>query len=649
MATALNSRSGVLHDLIILGCVVLCCILSAGCRREGSKTIETAGTEFLMTPESLPDWAQPGRLRCTRWDGGPLEAEKGRLTEWPYYTSTDEQRVMEAVRNWYDLRTIEFLKAGHFNWVWVTWSNGFSLQTERPQWEQLRKYIDECHKNGIKVTAYDSISNMFWEDMLQNEPLFSPLWVATTRDGIPIYHRFPHRLNADISRPDWLSYSRTRIQEALAAGADGFWIDNTSGGAGLDNVRRFLAEISQEASKVGRKIVLLSNYNRSIYTWARYQNGVATEDGREPGYYPTDPQDERLVTNAGLLRYQVGISEGWRPVTAEYGGRHGGKWRMLTPMEPKKWQLSLAESAAFQAALQTYFEGTFQRDLYFGNPKALENLKAIGQYNQFLQENENYYTSPQSVAKLAIISDTSDRIVPLLNDLAAMNVQFDILFNYQEPDLPTLKKYTVVLLPNTNPVSERLCANLAQFTRQGGTLIAVGDASVYPGPGETRNDFGLAEVLGVSLRKLPKDKTTNLVGSGKAIYYPAYGDIARVLSIPDDPSWLSLNRNLLADLGHELKSLAGSSETLSVHAPPTVLYNVVRQAEPRRLVLHLLNYAQEPTFDITVEVRAPVGHVESRSPDVPGVVSLPVKTNGTVSTFEAPRLVTYSLISIDAP
>jgi hypothetical protein len=556
---------------------------------------------------------------------------------------------MEADRDWYNPRTIEFLKAGHFNWVWVTWSNGFSLQTERPQWEQLRRYIDECHKNGIKVTAYVSISNIFWEDMLQNEPLFSPAWVVTARDGTPIYHRFPHRLTANISYPAWLTYSRTRIQEALAAGVDGFWIDNTFGGLGLDNVRRFLSEIPQEAAKVPRKIVLMSNYNRPIYTWAQYQNAVATEDGREPGYYPTDPQDERLITNAGLLRYQFGISDGWRPVAVEYGGRHGGKWRMLIPMEPKKWQLSLAECAAFQAALQTYFEGTFQRDLYFGNPRALENLKAIGQYNQFLQENENYYTNPQSVAKIAIISDTTDRIVPLLNDLAAMNVQFDVLFNYEEPNLQTLKKYAVVLLPNTNPISNRLCATLVQFTRQGGTLIAVGDASVYPGPGEIRNDFGLAEVLGVSLRKLPMEKTTNLVGYGKAIYYPTYGDIARVLSIPDDPSWLTLNRNLLADLGRELKSLASNSETLSVHASPTVLYNVVRQDEPRRLILHLLNYAQEPISGITVEVRAPVGHVESRSPDLPGVASLLVKTNGTINTFEVPRLVTYSLISISVP
>ena len=73
----------------------------------------------------------------------------------------------------------------HFNLIWVTFSAGFSIPTEKVQRDLLRVYIEECHKHGIHVMAYESVANMFWEEMYQNMPE-SKNWVSIGSDGKPV-------------------------------------------------------------------------------------------------------------------------------------------------------------------------------------------------------------------------------------------------------------------------------------------------------------------------------------------------------------------------------------------------------------------------------------------------------------------------------
>jgi hypothetical protein len=126
-------------------------------------------------------------------------------------------------------------------------------------------------------------------------------------------------------------------------------------------VAHLIDELYEVVGKVNPHFVTMSNYNQGMYTWQRQQNGVTTQDGREPGYY-TDKAEPYLVTNAGLIRYNSGVIEGWRPVSVEDGLRHSGD-RMLTLMLPQKWQLAIAECAMYHASLEVYFEGLFLRDV----------------------------------------------------------------------------------------------------------------------------------------------------------------------------------------------------------------------------------------------------------------------------------------------
>ena len=579
----------------------------------------------ILNPQNVPASFQTGRFRSARWDGGPIEAEKGVLSHWPNYTEDDPRQVLQATRDWYNPKTIGLLKMAHINWAWVTWSTGFSPATEKKQWELLGPYIEMCHRNHIQVAAYISVGNMFWKDMFEHLP-GSIGWVQRDFQGAPLFYGRPNRYMADIRGPDWIDLQKNRVQAAAQAGADALWIDNTFSYHGEENVARFIDALYAEATRVNPHFVIMSNYNRAIYTWGKLQNGVSTEDGQEPGYY-TDQQPPYMVTNAGLLRYSYAVGEGWRPVSMEYGGRHWGD-RMTTPMAPKKWQLAIAECALHHVSLELFTEGLFLRDLYFDDPRALEGWRAAGAYNAFLEKHESYYTHPQSLARVAVLSDSTDFVVPYLNQLSERDLNYDVVFNYQIPQENSLRGYRVIVLPNTNPLSQAWCDAISRWVQNdGGTLISVQDASLFPaGPASADRDFGLGALLGISRRSIPGSRQVRSQGKGSTVYFP---------QLPPAGEMFSLIQRYLH-----------LSELVEVEPHDAILSNVAYQPEDQRVILHLLNYRQELTKQLHVRVRAPVTKVEILSPDALADTQAKVQIQGQESEIIIPQLQTYDLVAI---
>ena len=547
------------------------------------------------------------------------------LSGWPGYTQDDPQKILQATRDWYSARTIRYLKMMHVNWAWVTWSTGFSPETESQQRELMSRYIKLCHQNHIRVTAYISIGNMFWRDMFEHLPA-SIAWTKLDFRGGPVYYSRPNRYMADIANPGWIALETQRVESAARAGADGLWIDNTFSYYSPQDTARLIDTLYRAAVKINPHFLILSNYNQRIYTWARFQNAVSTEGGKEPGYYP-DLKNQPLVTNAGLLRYLYGVSEGWRPVSVEDGGRHTGN-RLLNPMPPEKWQLALAECAMYHASLEINPEGRFLRDIYFETPAAMNGLRAIGAYNSFFERNEQYYADPSSMAKIAILSDTTDTIVPYLDELSKTNLNYDVVFNYQSPQLSQLKQYKVIVLPGTNPLDQAWSHALAEWVRQdGGVLVSVQDASLFTThPVPANQDFGLEKLLGISKSGIPTEEVVRTRGTGTVIYLPKL-----------------LTATKMATL---LEGYARESELVTVPPQSAILSNVAYQTKYRRIVLHLLNYRQALDKDIHVEVHAPVEKVLILSPDHLEDSTAKVVLKGPQSEITIPELQTYDLVAI---
>jgi hypothetical protein len=250
----------------------------------GTETDRSAARTYYlakwpMPPQtSVPAWAGPGKVRFARWDGGALEVSKAILSGWPEFSPVQPEYV-DTMAGWYSPRTIEFLRQAHINTIWVTFSNGFSNQTERQQQETLRGYIAACHRFGIHTIAYESLTNMFFEDMFARVP-DSRNWLSHDKQGNPIsygaadYKRAGHvcRYLADLSNPDWRSYLRGRIDLAIEAGADGVMYDNCFG----SNLVEVFEELVPYALSKKKDFQVMVNFHREQFVYNRMLNAITT-------------------------------------------------------------------------------------------------------------------------------------------------------------------------------------------------------------------------------------------------------------------------------------------------------------------------------------------------------------------------------------
>jgi len=565
--------------------------------------------------DSVPEWAKPGRIRFARWDGGPIETAKAILSGWPGFNPPDPGRL-ETMTNWYQLETVHLLREAGINMIWVTFSNGFSIETEKRQRDLLRRYIDECHQQGIHVMAYESIANMFWEDMYEHVPE-SKDWVHVGRDGKPTpygagdYSKMGRitRYMADLSKPAWRAYLRRRIDLAIDAGADGVIYDNNFSNYLFDTYR----DMFGYGASRKRDFLLMGNFHQNTYVFNRLLNCMTTEDGKEPGIYAEGHLSGKrvrqrenllpleggfLVNNMGLFRIHRALSEGWKPVMIEDGGREVGV-RETTPMSAERHKLALAEAMMYGISMELFVEGSFAHGLRTGDPAARRIWEAIGQYNRFFADNEYLYTNTRSLASIAVVLDDRSSSVDLLDGLAARNVVYDVLY---ENGLTSekLAPYSTVALLTANSVRASALTALESFVARGGKLFVTGASATSDETGKPR----------------PRPAFF-----AKGVYY-----------------------DKLPSLDTLAAALAGSvrRSPVTLEAPKGVYFNAIAQGKSRMLV-HLLNYTGRPARGIKVAVQGKFEDVRLLSPDSPRDPAHAF-ASGTTTEIEVPELGTYSVL-----
>ncbi|MGA3325112.1 MAG: alpha-amylase family protein [Terriglobia bacterium] len=546
-------------------------------------------------PDSLPVWAREGGIRIARWDGGRIEAAKAMLSGWPGFNPPIPDNVY-TMSNWYDPQTIHLLRDAGINVAWVTFSNGFSIPTEEKHREQLRRYIAECHRQGIHVIAYESVANVFWEDMFEQVPE-SRDWVQKDSDGKPVpygsgdYTKMGRvtRYMADLGNPQWRDYLKKRVDLAIDAGADALMYDNNFGG--------HLVDLYQDIYRYGaarkKDFMIMGNFHQNSYVLNRLTNCMTTEDGAEPGVYDEAHIEGRrgrldakalvpvdhglLVNNMGLFRIWNALSQGWKPMLVEDGGREVGV-RETTPMSPERQQLALAEATSFGVGLEVFVEGAFARGLFEHDPGSMAIWRAIGTYNRFFSQHREYYAGTKSLASVAVVLDDRSESVSLLDGLAARHVLFDVIY---ESDLTAekLAPYKVVALLTARTVRQRALSALETYVTNGGRIIAAGDAATLDENGQ---------------KHVPPGWFGKQAGKGECTYYE---------QLPP-----------LDDLSKTLRDAAGP-ELVHVEVPPGVLYNIVQQPATGSVMIHFLNYTLKPSAEIRVGPQQKFATMAVYSPD----------------------------------
>jgi hypothetical protein len=411
-------------------------------------------------------------------DGGQIESWKAERTWWGRNFTSDEKDVLNHIYDSEFDQILGLLKQAEFNWIWVTWSNGWSLQSEKDNRENLKSVIARCHENGIHVSAYLSASNMFPENVYHDDPETKNygLWMH----GIPMYYAGPtvtdlhiswRRRLADARNPGWRAYLLKKAAMAIDAGVDAIVWDNMIGYEDglaqlLDETQRMAERKAQETGR--SKVMVYANLHLSPGRFGMndINEMIWEEDGKDtPGVWGGKWQ----VANARKIKFLSGEKQLWQPLMYENDVYHCGPRERCIPT-PAEQKLSIAEAYAFGAATSRNMEGRFLSALIKGEPAARQAWGAIAQYNHFLVEHRELYHQVEPAARIALISAEPE--TPLADEFLQQSVFFETkVLTHLDKGIP-IDRFKVVVIPAHLPkLTGEQKAHLDTFTASGGVII----------------------------------------------------------------------------------------------------------------------------------------------------------------------------------
>ena len=152
--------------------------------------------------------------------------------------------------------------------------------------------------------------------------------------------------------------------------------------------------------------------------------------------------------------------------------------------------------------------------VHYRNESYLRNISPMARVGMvFSEQNRNYGSETWQ-------QRSGDHALGMYHALIEDRMPFEMV-NDRLLDTEHLKPFKLLVLPNIPALSNEQCDQLRKFVEGGGSIVATFETSLYDDAGIRRNDFGLADLFGVSFDKnvegpmqnsylrLKKDDATN--------------------------------------------------------------------------------------------------------------------------------------------
>ena len=419
----------------------------------------------------------------------------------------------------------------------------------------LKQYLPEAHKKGIKVLIY---LNVHW----LSKELYKkhPNWVQVTKDDKPVPVGYGGSGYLNCVNSPWRDWSFQVIHDLLKYDIQGIFLDGpylySSLGAcycqscrskfrklygrdipqkldlehplrrqfiqfQADSIIKYIQEVRRLLKAKNPEVVL---YMNGIPPWmdqGAIKKLVASQDlvGQEGGCIFYVPPNNVPVWKPGKTAKLLETRAKGKPTVVFISGLHLPWSRyILTPTEIK---LLFAETVANGA--NPWFSVFWEE---MGKP----GVKAAGEMNQFLEENEDYYENTVSLAEIGLIWSvqtsnyyTTDIVESDFSQdekikkkgafgnfsrafagwyeiLMREHIPFDVIDETTLVDIQSLRKYKLLIMPNCACISKKIVKMLKQYVRDGGNLIATFDTSLYDEYGKRQKDLQLKDVFGANFK-----------------------------------------------------------------------------------------------------------------------------------------------------
>lgn len=346
------------------------------------------------------------------------------------------------------------------NWIHLTYSWGFPPEIEIEDWNSFQEAADVYHQLGEKVFAYIQTSNCVYEGTFTQKN-----WYARDPSGKK-FHYYTNRYMTCFQNIGWINYLKERILDAVVKGADGIFFDNLwygcqpsslfntwLGNAGCycpncvksyksennspipevidtsnpevikyltwraDQMTSAMAELSTYARSVKSNVVISANdydcimrpsyliYGIDFQALSKIQDISMIENFALPEWQPQ--AKIRFTNNALTIRNARPFLENIQHLSVlSYDVGIG-----FDPVYPtRRYLQGMTEAVALGASMTV--KGTEYHD---GNAMTLitaaeylEQQSKIGEFNNWLEKNQEIYTSRENLAWVGLLHPEDD-------------------------------------------------------------------------------------------------------------------------------------------------------------------------------------------------------------------------------------------------
>ncbi|HTS58196.1 MAG TPA: hypothetical protein VMH03_11645 [Terriglobales bacterium] len=534
--------------------------------------------------------------------------KKRSLEDIPAWARRGKVNFYRAGIDWDHLdRMFEMFAEAHINLV----ATHVPMDTSSEEYHRVKAFIDRCHANNIRVTAFNSVGGLGIRDVLMHPE--KRRWVSQDEFGNLVWRAPNNTFAADLQNED---YRRNVLlkQAAIAidAGVDELYYDWSIGGTG--DVIHFLDEVRQLAASKNKNISIFGNCKGNILV-DEVADLVKTEGTSEAGVW-----DGKWVHNIAQARFYYASGYGVKSYESKYEGAdpgvpNPGAHDVRDGMKVG-WKKPIAEASAFQShfaiaeAGEKLLHGWIMQD----NPIAVQTWGDIRRYFTFLSDHQDLYTDVASVSKIGVVSpphipsfEVTLKRTNVYNALAESNVMYDVVLLHRlTPEL--LLRYNVIVIPNIPWMDADQIAAIRTYKKNGGKIYTIGS---------TRE-----------LREL--------------------ADVQSPASMLEEVENENGRRELLAKIGQ----LSGE-QVITIFGTNYVAANVVRKTDSERIIVHLVNYNTPPkNVRVSVNLDGVIKQIDGKrikvlSPDG-GAKAIEVSSvRGAKVEFVLPELDVYDVVVIN--